>query len=64
MIAGSIYATFLEPNHVYKLFILPALFGVGTTTILVQSLSIMAALIGGNATSAAFVYGAISFAGM
>ena len=64
MIAGSICANFLEPNQVYTLFILPALFGIGTATILVQSLSIVAALIGGNAASAAFVYGALTFAGI
>ena len=63
MIAGSICATVLETDQKYRLFLLPLFFGAGTSTILVQSLAMTAALIGENASSAAFVYGAMSLTG-
>jgi len=64
MIAGSICATILEYDQLYRLFLLPIFFGAGTATILVQSLAMTAALIGENATTAAFVYGAMSLTGI
>jgi len=43
--------------------LLPVLVGGGVATILVQSLAVTAALIDENATTAAFVYGAMSLTG-
>jgi len=63
MVAGSICALSLEPGQVYVVFVIPILVGAGTATLLVQSLAIMAALIGENATTSAFVYGAMSLTG-
>jgi len=59
MIGGAICASLLKKNQTVVLFILPVLFGTGTSILLVQSLAIGAALIGENATSAAFFYGAM-----
>ena len=47
----------------WGVYLLPVIFGAGTSTILVQSLSITAALIGENTNTAAFVYGAMSLTG-
>lgn len=60
MIGGSVFALFLEGTHV---FILPILFGAGMSTMLVQSIAIIAALIGENSATSAFVYAAIGLAG-
>jgi len=45
----------------YGIFFMAALYGAASTIILVTSLSLTAELIGENSTSAAFVYGAMSF---
>jgi len=51
---GSFY------NH-YSIFAVAALYGAGSTVILITSLSLTADLIGKNTESSAFVYGAMSF---
>jgi len=67
MIAGCMWAGLLENDPIenggkvhWGVYFLPVIFGAGTSTILVQSLSITAALIGENTNTAAFVYGAMS----
>merc|ERR1711935_606629 len=47
-------------DNVAGIYGLAVLYGIGTTTVLVQSLAITADLIGENVSSAAFVYGAMS----
>ena len=70
MIAGCMWAGLLENDPIenagkvhWGVYFLPVIFGAGTSTILVQSLSITAALIGENTNTAAFVYGAMSLTG-
>jgi len=59
-IVAAIWATILKGDNVPGIYTLAVLYGIGTTTVLVQSLAITADLIGENITSAAFVYGAMS----
>jgi len=59
-IVAAIWATILKGDNVAGIYGLAVLYGIGTTTVLVQSLAITADLIGENVSSAAFVYGAMS----
>ena len=64
MIAGAISANYLGNQQVVGIYFLGVIFGAGRSTIFVQSLAIIAELIGTNSTSAAFVYGAMCFTGI
>jgi len=61
IIAGAISANYLGNQQVVGIYFLGVIFGAGRSTIFVQSLAIIAELIGTNSTSAAFVYGAMCF---
>ena len=61
---AAIWATILKGDNVPGIYALAILYGIGTTTVLVQSLAITADLIGENINSAAFVYGAMSLTGI
>lgn len=63
-IVAAIWATILKGDNVPGIYALAVLYGIGTTTVLVQSLAITADLIGENVSSAAFVYGAMSLTGI
>ena len=60
MLVSSIWAFFLEVNQKVAVFMVTILYGLGTSIIWIQSLTITAALIDKNTSSAAFVYGAMS----
>jgi len=60
MLIASVWASILEGYQQAAVFMVTILYGFGTSIIWIQSLTITAALINKNASSAAFVYGAMS----
>jgi len=59
--AGWVYFDVSEFYNQYSIFIVAAIYGAGSSVILITSLSIVADLIGKNTESSAFVYGMMSF---
>eukprot|EP01119_Soliformovum_irregulare_P020676 TRINITY_DN6740_c1_g2_i3.p1 TRINITY_DN6740_c1_g2~~TRINITY_DN6740_c1_g2_i3.p1 ORF type:complete len:503 (+),score=55.01 TRINITY_DN6740_c1_g2_i3:198-1511(+) len=60
-LVGLIPLLFLPAEYWYLIFVIALFLGIGTTTVLVTSISMEADLVGTATSSGAFVYGALSF---
>ncbi|KAJ8304360.1 hypothetical protein KUTeg_017943 [Tegillarca granosa] len=60
-IGACVWIYFITNNSAYQIYGASAFIGIGGSTVLVTSLAMTSDLIGNNTTSAAFVYGAMSF---